>query len=205
MSFVRAVLTAVVEGVVKRWSGTGRAGETFTGRELFQHYGFTSRALAGAEAIVVQRGAALVVIAEDDRRFRLAIEAGEVCLNDDLGSQVYLKRGGEVALVAPSKVTVTAPEVVVTASTSVTVTSPTVTVTASTSVTFTTPLVAITGALTVGGTAVTTGALSSLTSVADPTGTIDEMREIYDAHTHGENGDGGGTTDPPNQPMGGTP
>lgn len=38
-------------------------------------------------------------------------------------------------------------------------------------------------------------------SVEDIDGTMDEMRTIYNSHTHPENGTGGGTTSPPNQPM----
>ena len=44
------------------------------------------------------------------------------------------------------------------------------------------------------------GALKAL-SVEDDDGTMGEMRTIYNGHTHPENGAGGGTTSPPNQPM----
>lgn len=49
------------------------------------------------------------------------------------------------------------------------------------------------------GSMVVDGALLSNTSVADPLGTMQEMRDTYNSHTHP--GDSGGTTSDPNQPM----
>lgn len=46
-----------------------------------------------------------------------------------------------------------------------------------------------------------TGDLDVDGEVRDKTGTMQEMRDTYDAHNHNENGDGGGVTDPPNQKM----
>lgn len=37
--------------------------------------------------------------------------------------------------------------------------------------------------------------------VRDKTGTMQAMRDTHNAHTHNENGEGGGVTDPPNQKM----
>jgi len=68
--------------------------------EHFQHYGFTSVPLPGAEGIGLAVGGStdhLVVINIDDRRFRLkALPAGEVALYDDLGHKVHLTRNGIV-------------------------------------------------------------------------------------------------------------
>jgi len=92
----------------------------------------------------------------------------------------------------------------ITGSTSVTTETATVT---ATSVNLTAPQttcsgnLAVQGALTVAGTAVVTGALSSATSVSDPTGTMAAMRGVYNTHTHQETGDGGGTTSTPSAPM----
>lgn len=83
-------------------------GETLDGVERFQDYGLTSRPKPGAEAIAVAIGANrnhAVIIAVDDRRYRLTgLAEGEVALYDDLGSKVHLKRGGEVHVVASTKV-----------------------------------------------------------------------------------------------------
>jgi len=47
----------------------------------------------------------------------------------------------------------------------------------------------------------TVGAITSKTSVADPTGTMQEIRTTYNGHNHRENGQGNDTNQP-NQPMG---
>ncbi len=53
---IRGIIQSVFEGVIKRFTASGRADETITDREYFQHYGFTSRPLAGAEAIIIREG-----------------------------------------------------------------------------------------------------------------------------------------------------
>lgn len=151
--------------------------------ERFQHYGLTSHPHAGAEAVVLALGGNSdhsVVIAVDDRRYRLtALAAGEVALYDDQGQHVHLLRGRQIVVGGAAQVTVQA----------------------DTKITLDAPLVHVTGNLTVAGTAAAAGALSSATSVADPTGTMAGMRSTYNSHTHPENGSGGGTTSAPNQPM----
>ncbi len=52
---IRGIIESGVEGLIKRFSALGRQGESFTSREYFQHYGFTSRPLVGAEAIIIRR------------------------------------------------------------------------------------------------------------------------------------------------------
>jgi len=96
---IRGRILAVVEGVIKRFSATGRAKETFADREYFQHYGFTSRPLAGAEGIIINKGNHIIMVASDDRRYRIAIESGEVAIYTDEGDHVHLKRGRVVEVV----------------------------------------------------------------------------------------------------------
>lgn len=100
---IRGIIQSVVEGVIKRFSAAGRTDETITNREYFQHYGFTSRPLAGAEAILIQEDNHIVMIASDDRRYRLGIEAGEVCLYTDEGDHVRFKRGNEIYIKCGNK------------------------------------------------------------------------------------------------------
>lgn len=68
--------------------------------EHFQHYGYTSVPLAGAEAVVAFLGGLRshgVVIATVDRRHRLLnLAPGEVAIHDDLGQKVHLTRDGIV-------------------------------------------------------------------------------------------------------------
>lgn len=105
---IRAFIVSVLEGVIKRFSAESARG-ALQDRELFQHYGFTSRPLTGAEAIVMTDGNIHISVAEDDRRYRLAIEPGEVALYTDEGDSIRLRRGGIIELSAATKVRITAP------------------------------------------------------------------------------------------------
>lgn len=85
--------------------------------ERFQEYGFTSSPFPGAEAVVVFPGGVRshgIIVAVDDRRYRLTgLAGGEVALYDDQGQVVHLKRDG-LALKSPLKVTAEAPEITLT-------------------------------------------------------------------------------------------
>lgn len=73
----------------------GLAGERVSG-ELFQHYGFVSGPLPGAEYIVLPVGgksAHAVVIASGDGRYRVEVADGEVALYTDEGDRIHMKRG----------------------------------------------------------------------------------------------------------------
>ena len=214
---IRTIVDRVMEGAIKRFFASGRADETFADREYFQHYGFTSRPLAGAEGILVRDGNHIIMIASDDRRYRLAVEDGEVALYTDEGDKVHLKRGRQIEVVGGEKVTVTTKEAhvdasvkavvdtataEVNASAKATVTSPEVDVVASAKVVLTTPLVEasqdvhVMGKLTVDGAAEVTGAVSSHASVSDPTGTMQTMRGQYNTHVHTAQGAQNPTTGP---------
>lgn len=164
--------------------------------ERFQDYGFTSHPHPGAEAITLSVGGSrdhCVVIKVDDRRYRLkGLAEGEVAIYTDEGDKIHLKRGREIEVVGGEKVMASTKVAVISATTSAKVDSPNTEITGN---------VAIGGNLIVTGTGVVTGALSSATSVADPTGTMQGMRGVYNGHTHPENGEGGGTTSAPNQGM----
>ena len=86
------------------------AGELADGAESFDHYGFTSVPLPGAEGIYLSVGGERthgVVIATGDRRYRLRnLQSGEVAIYDDLGHQVYLSQQGIVINGAGQNVTV---------------------------------------------------------------------------------------------------
>lgn len=82
--------------------------------ERFQNYGFTSVPHADAEAIAVSVGGSrshMVVIAVDDRRYRLAgLEDGEVAIYTDEGDKIVLKRGREIEVTAGTRFIVHAPD-----------------------------------------------------------------------------------------------
>ncbi len=105
---IRARVKSVLEGAIKRFSAYGRPDEEFADREYFQHYGFTSRPLADGEMIVIRDGNHVVAIASDDRRYRIALEAGEVAIYTDEGDHVRLKRGQEIYVKSGNKVMVDA-------------------------------------------------------------------------------------------------
>ncbi|MDH3975620.1 MAG: phage baseplate assembly protein [Deltaproteobacteria bacterium] len=111
MKLIRSIITAVTEGKIKLFSGAGRVGESFSDREYFQHYGFTSRPLEGAEAILIKDGNVIQVIASDDRRYRLAVEDGEVAIYSDEGDKVHLKRENKIEIKSGGTVIIDAPNI----------------------------------------------------------------------------------------------
>jgi len=107
MGLIRGIVTAVTEGMIKLFSASGRSDETFEDREYIQHYGFSSRPLAGAELIIINEGNHYVAVASDDRRYRIAVEDGEVCLYTDEGDKIHLKRDKTIEIVSGNKLTAT--------------------------------------------------------------------------------------------------
>lgn len=104
MGLVRVSVQSVVEGALKRFSAQGRENETFTDREFMQHYGFSSRPIEGAEGIILNEGNHIVMVASEDRRYRISVEAGEVALYSDEGDSVHLKRNREIHIKGGKKV-----------------------------------------------------------------------------------------------------
>ncbi|MCX5828767.1 MAG: phage baseplate assembly protein [Deltaproteobacteria bacterium] len=101
---IRGIVKQVAEGLIKMFSASGRSNETFDDREYFQHYGLTSRPLPGAEVIIINEGNHYIAVASDDRRYRLALEEGEVALYTDEGDCVHLKRDKTIHIVSGNKV-----------------------------------------------------------------------------------------------------
>lgn len=168
---VRGLLKTCVEGVIKRFAAAGLI--DVADREYFQHYGYTSRPKDGAEIIFMAEGNVVIAIASDDRRYRLALQDGEVALYDDQGQKIHLKRNKEIEISGCDKL-------IATCAVSAAVTAPEVTIVASTKVTLTTPLLAVSGNITAGGNITATG------NVADASGTktMGGMRTIFNTHTH---------------------
>ncbi len=98
LNMIRGIVQSISEKLSKHFTGTGRWNETITDREMFQHYGFTSHPLNGAEVLVLHKGNVLISVAEEDQRYRLQIQDGEVALYTDQGDAVYLKRGNIMEL-----------------------------------------------------------------------------------------------------------
>jgi phage gp45-like len=107
IAMVRGIIKSIAEGKIKKVSASGRSDETFDEREYFQHYGFTSRPLKDGELILIREGNHIVAIASDDRRYRIAVEDGEVALYTDEGDKIHFKRGKEIEIVCGNKLTAT--------------------------------------------------------------------------------------------------
>lgn len=193
---IRAIIKSVVQGTIQRISAT--AWGDIDDREYFQHYGLTSRPKAGGEAIFIRQGNNIIAIASDDRRYRLALEEGEVALYDDQGQKVHLKRDG-IEVESPTKITATAPEVTIVASTKVTIDSPLTECTGNLSVAGGINSTGTYGAS--GGKIQTPGNVEAGGDVKDATRTMAGDRSIYNGHHHPENGSGGGTTSAPSEAM----
>jgi len=108
MNLVRTIITSTKEAAIKLFSGTGRYGETFVNRQLMQQYGFTSRPLDGAEGLTLVQGDTIITIATDDKRYRIAIEEGEVAIYTAEGDYIHFKKGNELEIMTPGKLTATA-------------------------------------------------------------------------------------------------
>lgn len=119
MTVGRAVITLVKDsGALQLIQAERLAGEIHDDMERFGSYGLASWPKDGAEAIVLSVAGVrshAVVIAVEDRRYRLKLEAeGEVAIYDDLGQVVHLKRDG-ISIESSLKVDIVAPQVTVTA------------------------------------------------------------------------------------------
>lgn len=102
---IRAIINTFsgAAGKLARFTASGRPGETIHDREAMQHYGFQSRPKTGAEGVLISQGNHFILIADDDRRYRLEIEEGEVALYTDEGDKIHLMRGRKIEIEAGSE------------------------------------------------------------------------------------------------------
>ena len=65
---------------------------------ISQHYGFTSKPLKDCEVYGICPGnrQALVILATDDKRYRIKVKSGEVALYTDEGDTIHFKRGNKL-------------------------------------------------------------------------------------------------------------
>jgi len=78
---------------------SGLAGELLDRVEHIQNYGFTAHPHSESDCLILNVGAdrsRAIVIAADDRRYRLHLAKGEVAMYDDQGQAVKLLRTGIV-------------------------------------------------------------------------------------------------------------
>lgn len=83
--------------------------------ERFQNYGFGSHPFGEAEAVALFTGGLRsrgIVVAVEDRRYRIKLDQGEVAIFDDQDQRVHLKRDG-IRITSTLKVEIEAPHVTV--------------------------------------------------------------------------------------------
>lgn len=138
--------------------------ETHDSVERLQEYGFTSNPPSGSDAAIIFIGSNRdhgVIIATDSREYRKKnLKAGEVCIYDKNGSEIYLKSDGSISLLSNTKFEI---EIGLNKlkldATGLTVT--------------------ISGV----ETKIDSSGITSK-SISDETGSMDEIRDVYNSHTH---------------------
>jgi len=155
----RATAASNTHGTLIGVEMQGLAGEPVSG-ELFQHYGFSSAPLSGAEYLVIPVGGKSshsVVVASEDGRYRLKLQDGEVSLYTDEGDYVHMKRGRMIEIVTDDLV-----------------------FKVKNKVRFETPRVEMTGDQQVDG------GIKAEGEIADHTRTMQADRDLYNQHAHPE-------------------
>lgn len=186
------------------------ADESLDDLERLQDYGFASKPLPNAEVLVVFPGGNRghgVVIKADDRRYRIKnLQNGEVAIYTDEGDKIHFKRNRKIEITtleltvnAQTKVDVNTETANVIASTVANVQAPTTNITSPTGVNVITPIMAVSGLIScsgiaaggaapVAGKAVIQGSIEASGNVEDAGGTMQDIRDGYNAHTHTETG-----------------
>jgi len=114
MNIIRVIISKITDGTLRLFSAAGRTGETFSNREILQHYGFASSPKAGASGIVIVKDNQVFLVASDDSRYRVALENGEVALYTDEGDRFHFKRGRKVEIKAGTLLNIVTPRMVLT-------------------------------------------------------------------------------------------
>jgi len=115
-SAFRAFIVRVAQGASKMLYAdfTGRYNESHAQREYFQHYGFASCPLPGSEGVPVMLGGDvnnIIMVATEDRRYKLVVKPGEVGLYTDEGDYVLLGRGNVIHAYSKNEIIAEAPTV----------------------------------------------------------------------------------------------
>lgn len=166
--------------------------ETIEGAERIQEYGFSSHPLPEAEIVALFIGADRshpIVVACDDRRYRLSLQPGEVALYTDEGDNVVLRRGRVIE--------VSTSHLVVNAADDVAVTTGTVDIKAPGGTTIHGDVL-VEGSLTWTGTAQgRDGAARFSGGLSNRGGQVDSNGVVLESHVHGGVQPGNGSTGQP--------
>jgi phage gp45-like len=117
MSIIRGLIKAVRPAKKAanpmRFDASGREGEEFEGREMFQQYGFASRPPEGTQCLLVRSGQNIYMMASDGTRYKAGLADGEVAISDKYDNVVHLKQGGTILIESTREITVKSPKAVV--------------------------------------------------------------------------------------------
>ncbi|OGP10440.1 MAG: hypothetical protein A2048_01365 [Deltaproteobacteria bacterium GWA2_45_12] len=194
MSISRAVIETIKDDQgIQSMQASLLADEVQDDMERFQNYGLTSHPPKGSEGIAVfpggDRSHGLLIVV-DNRKYRLkGLQEGEVALYSDEGDYIKLKRGNQIEIVTHT--------LTVNATSAVNITTPSFNVTAPNSNFI--GNVGIAGGLAMLNSNGGSGDINASGQVSDHTGSMDQMRGIYNGHNHSD--PQGGTTGGPNQSM----
>ncbi|MCL2689073.1 MAG: phage baseplate assembly protein [Chitinispirillia bacterium] len=103
ISLIRGIIKAARMANAKgplRIDASGRIGEEFTDKQMFQQFGFSSMPKDGAECLLVKSGQNVIIIASDDRRYKIDLSSGEAALHDAYGNVVHLQDSGNILVKA---------------------------------------------------------------------------------------------------------
>lgn len=150
---------------VQRLEASILRGEVKPAIESFAHFGFTSHPPKDTEGVLLSLGGSrshTVVVATENRALRLKnLAEGDAAIYDKQGNYVWVKSSGEIEIKTSGEIKLSAPLVTMTGN------------------------CAIEGNLTVQGAVTAQGNVTSAAGdVADPTGTLGNLRSTYNSHTH---------------------
>lgn len=91
------VLKKLYTGAARLCDFTARFTE-YKNRRFFQQYGLVSMPLEGAEVVGFVQGDVVIIVGSEDRRYRLAVESGDVALYDNRGSKIHLQDDGKIVI-----------------------------------------------------------------------------------------------------------
>jgi phage gp45-like len=100
ISIIRGIITRFTNTANRsqKFDATGRSDESFTDREAFGSYGLAASLPPGADAVLLKSGQNVYLIASDDRRYRIAINEGEVALYTMFGDSIELKNDHSITI-----------------------------------------------------------------------------------------------------------
>jgi len=110
---IKAVRPAKKTSNPMRFDASGREGESFEDREMFQHYGFASRPPEGTQCLLARTGQNIYMIASDGSEYKADLKDGEVAISDKYDNVVHLKQGGVIHIESMREITVKSPKAVV--------------------------------------------------------------------------------------------